>query len=127
NVYPDPAGVHTAEPAAMTLVRLAHERPGELTLVAIGPLTNLAAALSIDPEIATLYKEVVIMGGACMEPGNVSRYGEANIWHDPEAAQAVFQAPWPIVLVPLDATQRTMVSERLFEQLRDTKTNVGRH
>ena len=125
--YPDPAGVHTAEPAAMTLVRLAHERPHELTLCAIGPLTNLGAALSIDPDIATLYKDVVIMGGACLIPGNVSRYGEANIWHDPEAAQAVFQAPWPIVLVPLDVTERALVSELLFEQLRDTDTPVGRH
>ncbi len=126
-VLPPPDGVHTAEHAVTQIIRLAHERPGELTLVAIGPLTNLGIALAIDPEIARLYKEVVIMGGAFLIPGNVTPVAEANIWHDPEAAQIVLQAPWRVTLVPLDVTEHALVSEEMFEQLRDTSTAAGKH
>ncbi|MEZ5089348.1 MAG: nucleoside hydrolase [Micropruina sp.] len=82
-----------AESAAEMLVRLARQYPGELDVIAIGPLTNLALALELDPGIAQLVREVTIMGGAALVPGNLSPVGEANIWNDPEAAQAVVAAP----------------------------------
>jgi purine nucleosidase len=126
-VLPPPEGSHTDEHAVAQLIRLAHERPGELTLVAVGPLTNLGLALGVDPEIATLYKEVVVMGGAFLIPGNVTPVAEANIWHDPEAAQIVLQAPWPVTVVPLDVTERALLSQEMIEQLRDTGTRVGKH
>jgi purine nucleosidase len=124
---PPPTLQPTGESAAAQLIRLAHERPGQLTLVAIGPLTNLAAALMADPRIARLYRGVVIMGGAFFTPGNVTRVAGANGWHDPEAAQAVYEAGWPILTVPLDVTHQVCVTSAILEQLRDSGTPAGRH
>jgi purine nucleosidase len=90
--------------AAEELVALARARPGELHVLAIGPLTNLALALQLDPELASLVADVVIMGGAALAPGNVTAAAEANIHNDPEAAAAVFAAAWDVTIVPLDAT-----------------------
>ncbi len=90
--------------AAELLVDLAHAHPGRLRVVAIGPLTNLALALRLDPGVVGLVDGVYVMGGAALAPGNVTPVAEANIWHDPEAAAAVFDAPWPITLAPLDVT-----------------------
>lgn len=86
------------------IVLAANERPGELELLAIGPLTNLAHALTLDPLLPSAVKRVTIMGGAVFVAGNITEYAEANIANDPEAAQAVFAAGWPITLVPLDVT-----------------------
>ncbi|MFS0735182.1 PfkB family carbohydrate kinase [Microbacterium sp. 1P10UB] len=92
--------------AADLLIRLAHEHAGRLRVVAIGPLTNLAIALERDPAIAGLVDGVWVMGGAALVPGNITPTGEANIFHDPEAAQVVLEAGWPVVLVPLDVTMQ---------------------
>jgi purine nucleosidase len=102
------------------LVRLAHEHAGELEVVAVGPLTNLAAALRLDPGITTLVGNVTIMGGAALVPGNVTPSAEANIWNDPEAAAEVFAAPWPITLVPLDVTLENSLQEAERQQLLDS-------
>lgn len=88
------------------IVLAAREHPGELQLIAVGPLTNLALALELDPDLPALVKQVTIMGGAVWVPGNVTEHAEANIANDPEAARAVFEAGWPITLVPLDVTLR---------------------
>ncbi|MBA2518120.1 MAG: nucleoside hydrolase [Chloroflexia bacterium] len=126
-ILPPPSGQHTGEHAVTQMIRLAYERPGELTLVAIGPLTNLGIALATDPGIATRYKEVVIMGGAFLWPGNITPVAEANIWHDPEAARIVLEAPWPVTLVPLDVTEQAQVTGEMLDQLRDTNTPAGTH
>lgn len=84
--------------------------PGEVTLVAVGRMTNLALALREDPEIIGLVKQVVIMGGAFDVPGNVTPAAEANIHGDPEAADLVFGAPWKVVIVGLDVTMKTMMT-----------------
>jgi purine nucleosidase len=86
------------------IVRTAREHPGELELIAVGPLTNLAHALDLDADLPTLVKQVTIMGGAVWVPGNITEHAEANIANDPEAAEAVFASGWPITLVPLDVT-----------------------
>jgi purine nucleosidase len=101
----------SGETAAEQIVRLARDHAGELDLVAVGPLTNLALALGLCPELPELMREVTIMGGAALAPGNVTPTAEANIWCDPEAAHAVFAARWPIVLVPLDVTMRVVLEE----------------
>jgi purine nucleosidase len=124
---PSPTLQPVAESAAELLVRLAHERPGELMLVPVGPLTNVATALLLDPEIARLYRGVVLMGGAFLVGGNAARWAEANIWHDPEAAQIVFEAGWPVTAVGLDVTHKTMLGEALLEQLRESGTPAGVH
>ncbi|WP_349666515.1 nucleoside hydrolase [Actinomadura xylanilytica] len=108
---PEPQGRPVAEPAPAQIVRLARAAPGELTLLATGPLTNLAAALLLDAELPALIREVVVMGGAFDHPGNITTHAEANVWHDPEAADLVFSAGWPVVLVPLDATHPTAVHD----------------
>jgi purine nucleosidase len=107
-------------PAAETLVELIHAHPHELTLLAIAPLTNLAAALSIDPAIAPLVQEVIIMGGAFGfhgRGGNVSPFAEANIHNDPEAAAAVLDAAWPVTMVGLDVTTRCVLTPAHAAQL----------
>jgi purine nucleosidase len=101
----DPGTAPFAEgSAADELIALARSHPGEVHVLAIGPLTNLAVALELDPELPSLVADVVIMGGAALAPGNVTAAAEANIHNDPEAAAAVFAAPWDVTIVPLDAT-----------------------
>lgn len=92
------------ETAAEQLVRLARAAPGSHTVLATGPLTNLALALHLEPDLPQLVERVVVMGGAVTVPGNITAAAEANIFHDPEAAEAVFAAAWPVTLVGLDVT-----------------------
>lgn len=106
---PDPMMEPADESAPEMIVRLARERPGELHILAIGPLTNLAAALRLEPALPTLVKAVTIMGGAALVPGNSTRVAEANIHNDPEAAADVFAAEWFITMVPLDATMESLI------------------
>jgi len=100
-----------AESAAEMLVRLARLYPGELRVVAIGPLTNLAEALKLDPSLPSLVQSVTVMGGAALAPGNITPVAEANIWHDPEAAALVLAADWDVTLVPLDVTMASVLEE----------------
>lgn len=99
------------ESAVEMMLRLSHEHAGALEIVAVGPLTNLAAALDADPTLPERIRQVTIMGGAALAPGNVSETAEANIWHDPEAAQAVFDAPWELTMVGLDVTMTSLITD----------------
>ncbi|AMM18858.1 hypothetical protein AX769_00260 [Frondihabitans sp. PAMC 28766] len=92
--------------AARMLVALAHAHPGRLQVVAVGPLTNLALALQLEPELPSLVAGVTIMGGAFWVPGNVSPVAEANVFNDADAAAVVVKAGWPLTLVPLDVTMQ---------------------
>ena len=93
---PRPRGRVTGESAAAQLVRLARAEPGALSLLAIGPLTNLGLALLLEPELPMLLRQVVVMGGAFATAGNVGPLSEANIGNDPEAARLVVSAGWPL-------------------------------
>ena len=96
-------------PAA--IIRLALGRPGELTLVTLGPLTNLAIALNVEPRLAECLRAVVVMGGAYRVPGNTTPAAEFNILVDPEAAQQVFAAPFgDLVAVGLDVTEQVALT-----------------
>ena len=96
-------------PAA--LIRLARQCPGELTLVALGPLTNLAIAVNVEPLLPELLKSVVIMGGAYTVPGNTTPAAEFNILVDPEAANQVFTAQFPtLTAVGLDVTEQVALT-----------------
>lgn len=93
--------------AADLIIELVHKYPHEVTLVPLGPLTNVALALSKDPSIAGLVKEVVLMGGA-ISGGNVDAVAEFNIYVDPEAAQVVFQGGFPLTMVGLEIGRKAL-------------------
>lgn len=96
--------------------RLSNE-PDELTLVCTAPLTNLALAVRRRPEIVGAVREIVLMGGAARPPGNVTPMAEFNIYADPDAADIVFQQPWPITMVGLDVTNRVPLSRQEREAI----------
>ena len=95
--------------------KMARQHPGEIILIAVGPLTNLALALQEDPQGMEQLKEVVVMGGAVRVPGNVTPFAEFNIYADPPAAEMVFASGLPITLVPLDVTHQVFLSLRVIE------------
>lgn len=101
--------------AAEYICATINAHPGEITLVPIGPLTNIAMALALDPSIAGKVKGVVIMGGG-LDRGNVTEFAEANIWNDPHAADAVFAADWPVTLVGLDVTMQVLALPPDFDR-----------
>jgi purine nucleosidase len=102
-------------PAA--IIRMVRQRPGEIVMVALGPLTNLAIALNVFPQLPSMLKRLVIMGGAYRRPGNVTPHAEFNILADPEAAQQVFSATFPeAIAVGLDVTCQTLLTKQSWEQ-----------
>ena len=110
-------GVEATKSAPEQLVRLARSAPGRYDILATGPLTNLGLALILEPDLPSLVRSVVIMGGSAAYGGNMTSVAEANIWHDPEAAKLVFDAAWPITMAGLDVTMRTMLDERAIARL----------
>ncbi|GAB4477527.1 MAG: nucleoside hydrolase [Anaerolineae bacterium] len=103
------------EHASAALVRMAHENPGELTLVCIGPLTNLAVALRLDPGLPGRLAGLVVMGGAVFGRGNTANISaEYNVYSDPEAAHVVFDE-WPhLTLIPWETTVAYPIPEDMF-------------
>jgi len=112
-----PAGRAEPRPAARYLTETVAVHPGAVTICAIGPLTNLAAALALDPGFAGNVARVVVMGGAVACPGNATPEAEANIWNDPHAAAAVLGADWPVTLVGLDVTRQVTCTAEDFAGL----------
>lgn len=107
-----PRGTPVSESAAEQLVRLARAEPGEFTLLALGPLTNIALAVLLEPDLPKLLRSVVVMGGGVAVPGNITPYAEANFFHDPEAADLVFAAGFEdFTLIGLDVTEQSRVGE----------------
>jgi inosine-uridine nucleoside N-ribohydrolase len=98
------------------IIELIHKYPHEVTLVPVGPLTNIALAVSKDPSIVGLVKDIVIMGGS-ISGGNVNGAAEANIYGDPEAAQIVFNAGWMVAMVGSDVGERTLMNRKHLAQL----------
>ncbi len=106
------------------IIEMVRKLPGQLTLVPVGPLTNIALAVLKDPSIVPLVREVVIMGGSISE-GNVTAAAEANIYNDPEAAQVVFHAGWKVTMVGLDVTHKTNFGRAHLERLAKTKGTLN--
>ncbi|KAF1003745.1 MAG: Pyrimidine-specific ribonucleoside hydrolase RihA [Luteibacter sp.] len=114
--FPEPKHPAQAEHAALALIRLTQERPGELTLVALGPLTNLALAVRLDPALPERVKRLVIMGGAVTGHGNTGKIpAEFNIGFDPEAAKVVFEAFPMFDLVDWEATVRHAFPDATYD------------
>lgn len=114
---PEPDTRAVSMHAAQFIVETVMSRPGEVTLVAVGPLTNLALALHLEPRIASAVRQVIIMGGAAFVAGNVSPVAEANIHNDPEAAHQVMTASWPLVMVGLDVTTKVLMTHGYLQRL----------
>jgi inosine-uridine nucleoside N-ribohydrolase len=106
------------------IIELVHASPHQITLVPVGPLTNIALAVERDPSIVPLIKEVILMGGSS-KGGNVNAAAEANIYNDPEAAQIVFQAGWPLTMVGLDVGDKTLLGHKQLDQLASTHGPVN--
>ncbi|ABL72067.1 MULTISPECIES: nucleoside hydrolase [Paracoccus] len=97
---------------------LRREKPGSVTLVPIGPLTNIATAFQRAPDIIPRVQEIVLMGGAYFEVGNITPTAEFNIYVDPEAAELVFASGAPLTVMPLDVTHRALTSRAWVEGMR---------
>lgn len=103
-------------PAKDLILELASCHPDEITLVATGPLTNVALAVQKDLEGMKKFKRIVVMGGAVRVPGNITPHAEFNIYSDPLAARIVFESGLPLTLVPLDVTHQVFFTPSLLEE-----------
>jgi purine nucleosidase len=117
------------ETAVELLLRLVAERPGEITVVTVGPMANIAAVLAADPTWSTRVKRLVVMGGAFVQPGNAMPVGEANIAHDPVAASVALAADWgtPPLLVGLDVTYAATLTLDEIALAREGRTPAARY
>ena len=107
--YP-PSGTVQPGHAVEKIVQHIMASPGEITLIALGPLTNVALALRMEPKLATSVRKIVLMGGAVRVPGNVSPVASANLLNDPDAAAAVYNSGAPLVQAGLDVALGTIIS-----------------
>ena len=120
-----PSTLPVQQTAADFICRAVNDSPGEIVLCPVGPLTNLAIALEQDPSIAEKVKSVTVMGGSVAAGGNATPHAEANIWQDPHAARAVFEAPWDVTLVGLDVTHQVICGPADFARLSEAAPKLG--
>jgi purine nucleosidase len=119
-VLPEPKARPVDEHAIDLILRLARENPGEISLLPVGPITNVALALSKEPRLAELLKEIVIMGSTIFHPGVRgvdSPMADPNFFNDPEAAHIVINSGARILLVGMDVTMKTLLSEDLMAEI----------
>ena len=123
---PEPAmALQDAHAVDFLIATLRHEAAGSVTLVPIGPLTNIATAMRRAPAIIGRIGQVVLMGGAYSEVGNVTPAAEFNIFVDPEAADIVFRSGVDLVVMPLDVTHKALVTRPRIEALRALPGKIG--
>jgi purine nucleosidase len=117
---PEPRAKPVGEDASDLIIRMARENPGAITLCPVGPQTNVAVALSRAPEIATLLKEIVVMGSTIFHPGIQgipTPMADANFWNDAEAAQIVVRSGAKVTLVGLDVTMKMLLTKPMREEI----------
>jgi purine nucleosidase len=123
---PEPVTRLADEFAPDAIIKLVMSRSaGEVTLCCLAPLTNIALALAKEPQLAGRLREIVIMGGAFSEGGNITPAAEFNIFVDPEAAQRVLDCGAPITMIPLDCTHQALTTEPRLDKLRSIGTPVA--
>jgi purine nucleosidase len=120
------AELHHQHPSEKVITDEVRAAPDMITIVALGPLTNIAQALRRDPTLAGQIGQLVMMGGAIKAPGNATPAAEFNVFCDPAAARAVFRSRTTKTLVPLDVTNQVVMSFSHLEQLPDEQTTAGR-
>lgn len=123
---PDPTMPLQEKHAVDFIIETLRTQPaGSVTLCPLGPLTNIASAFNQAPDIIEKVQEIVLMGGAYFEVGNITPAAEFNIYVDPEAAEIVFKAGAPITVMPLDVTHKALVTKARNDAFRDLGTPVG--
>jgi purine nucleosidase len=121
------------EDAAHFLVRMVHEHPHEVTIYAAGPMTNIALAIALDSDFASLAKELIIMGGSLRPQGDDPEFldnprREFNLWFDPEAASITLRAHWSrIVITPVDVSIETHLTKEMLEQLSRSRSPAAEY
>jgi len=108
------------------IIEAAKKHPGEITLIAVGPLSNVAKALELEPSLPQLVESLIIMGGALDEPGNVTPVAEANFLNDPDAADQVLAVEWPATVIGLDVTHKILLTDTNLAKLRDEAGETGK-
>lgn len=127
-VLPSPRGRPVGEPACDLIIRMARDNPGEITLCPVGPITNVAIALAKAPDVAPLFKQIVVMGSTIFHPGIQgisSPMADANFWNDPEAAQIVLRSGANIVLVGMDVTMTVLLTAPMRAAIAGRGGTVG--
>lgn len=123
---PDPQmNLATGHAVDFLIETLRSEAPGSVTLCPLGPLTNIAIAFRQAPDIVSRISEIVLMGGAYFEVGNITPTAEFNIYVDPEAAEIVFRSGVPLVVMPLDVTHKALTTRARVEAFRALGTHAG--
>src|SRR6201993_830622 len=122
--FPEPKTKPVSEPAPEFIRTTVRKHPGEITLITIGPLTNVAMALNMDPDLRGMIPRLVMMGGS-LSGGNITPAAEFNIYVDPEAARIVFQSGIPITMVGLDVTRKTSLTEDHVRALEAAQNSVS--
>ncbi len=112
-------------PSDKVICDVVRSDPEDITILALGPLTNIARALQRDPELATMIGRIVMMGGSVNGIGNVTSCAEFNMYYDPAAAMTVFDSPTTKTLIPIDVTKQIVFSLDLLDQLPDETMRVG--
>lgn len=123
--YPPSTRAIDPRSSAEFIVEMARKYPGEINLVAIGPLGNIALALRLEPELPKLVKGLSIMGGAAFVQGNVTPVAEANIWNDAYAADVVFSADWEVKMFGLDVTTYAPTDPKFVDILAEKNPTLG--
>jgi purine nucleosidase len=123
---PTPQAKPVPEHAVDFLIERILAEPREISIFPIGPLTNIAMAIRKEPRFASAVKELVIMGGAILEYGNMTPQAEFNIYVDPHAAHIVFHSGIPITLVPLDVTHKCMLKQEHLDRLMQINSPISR-
>ncbi len=119
------AELRTPHPAEKVICDEVRAAPESVTIIALGPLTNIARAFQRDPELPSLVGQIVMRGGTVAGPGNITPAAEFNIYCDPVSARAVFRSHSTKVLIPLDVTNRATLTFDVFSQLPDENTKIG--
>ncbi len=123
-VFPEPTTKPVSSTAAEMIRRVVRQYPGEVTLITLGPLSNIATAIGSDPDLPRMIRGLVMMGGS-LSGGNITPAAEFNIYVDPEAARVVFQSGIPITMVGLDVTRKTSLTDAHIQILEGVKTPVS--
>ena len=122
--FPEPHLKPVSETATQLISRIVRANPGEVTIVAVGPLTNIGTLLRSDPEIAHMIQQIVIMGGS-LSGGNITPAAEFNLYVDPEAGRIVFDSGIPLTMVGLDVTEKVLLREQHIVILERTQNPVS--